>query len=208
LTWTTVDGEAFFLLFVTISVAGQRVDTIIVNKAYTSYFNYQLHEPLYVVYKLYRGGGDCSRKSLRFKTDNLPYSAKASDYKGSGYDQGHLANAEDFANDCEKEELTFRFYNCVPQTSHLNRGIWKQFETIIRKDSQRDSLLVICGSIFGGATIGAQQIAVPDKCWKVVISLTSKEVTYCVLFDNDNAEHFKHLTLSALKKLLPYQLKY
>lgn len=35
------------------------------------------------------------------------------DYLNSGYDAGHLANAEDFAFDRYKEEKTFRYYNCL-----------------------------------------------------------------------------------------------
>ena len=34
---------------------------------YTSYFSYSLKAPLYVSYDLYNGGGDYSRKNLRFK---------------------------------------------------------------------------------------------------------------------------------------------
>ena len=33
----------------------------------------------------------------------------------------------------------------MPQTIKLTRGIWKVYETEIRKISQRDSLLIICG---------------------------------------------------------------
>jgi endonuclease G len=91
---------------------------------------------MYVKYKLYRGGGDCDRKQFHFTNENVHDVAKQSDYVHSGYDQGHLCNAEDFANDCRKEELTFRFYNCIPQTPNLNRGIWKGYEQKIRKLSQ------------------------------------------------------------------------
>ena len=79
------------LILYTHYVKAQIVDTIIVTNAYTSYYSYSLHEPLYVVYKLYKGGGDCDRKAFHFKTNGLHYSAKPSDYKGSGFDQGHLA---------------------------------------------------------------------------------------------------------------------
>ena len=201
-SWCCFLASFLFLL----SVSGQKIDTVIVTNAYTSYYNYQLHEPVYVAFRLYQAGGDCDRKAFHFKTGDLPYSAKASDYKASGYDQGHLADAKDFAFDCEKEEVTFRFFNCVPQTPKLNRGIWKQFETVIRKDSQTDSLLVVCGSIFGSTTIGPQNIAVPSHCWKIVYSLTSKQVTYCLLFPNDNSDSFEHIELADLKKRLPYKL--
>jgi endonuclease G len=132
------------LQIVTVSQA-QTVDTVIHKDNYTSYYSYSLHNPLFVVYKLFKGGGSCSRINDRFITDNLPLSATAKDYAASGYDEGHLADSKDFAYDCKLQEETFRFYNCVPQTPALNRGIWKHFETLIRKESQTDSLLIIAG---------------------------------------------------------------
>jgi endonuclease G len=195
-------------LFIGLNAKGQEIDTVIRNDIYTSYFSYQLHEPLYVVYKLYQGGGDCSRKAFHFKTGNLEYSARPKDYKSSGYDEGHLADAKDFAYDCEKEEETFRFYNCVPQTKKLNRGIWKHFETEIRKESQDDSLLIICGSIFSSKAIGEDNIAVPDYCWKIVFSLTTKEIIRCLIFPNDDSDLYDNISIEELKKKLSYQLIY
>jgi len=160
------------------------------------------------VYKLYQGGGDCDRKAFHFKTNGLPYSAKPIDYKGSGFDEGHLADAKDFAYDCEKEEVTFRFFNCVPQTPRLNRGIWKHFETEIRKESQTDSLLIVCGSIFGNKTMGPDAIAIPDWCWKIAISLTTKQVVNCFICPNDSSDSFEQLKLSDLKKRLGYTITY
>lgn len=117
-------------------VHAQKIDTVISTKIYTSYFSYQLHEPLYVVYSLSHGGGNCDRSADHFITGNLPHSATAKDYARNGYDEGHLANSKDFAYDCPSQELTFRFYNCVPQTPKLNRGIWKELETLVRNESQ------------------------------------------------------------------------
>ena len=188
--------------------AGQSVDTVIKTPILTSYFSNQLHEPLYVVYKLYKGGGKCSRSGLTFKTDGLPFSATASDYSKGGYDEGHLANAEDFAFDCNLEPLTFRFYNCLPQTARLNRGIWKVSETHIREESQTDSLLIICGGIFGKKTIGKGKIAVPDQCWKIVISLHSLKVTHCLLFPNDTSDTYRELDIEELRKLIPFPVIY
>jgi endonuclease G len=196
------------LSVLSVNAQGQQADTVIQNDIYTSYFNYQLHEPLYVVYKLYRAGGDCDRSAFHFTTGGLSYAALPADYKGNGFDEGHLADAKDFATDCKEEEETFRFYNCVPQTPRLNRGIWKHFETEIRKESQADSLLVICGSIFGDKTMGADNIAIPDYCWKIVYSLTTRQLMYCLLFPNDESDTYTDIAIESLKKKLKYKLVY
>src|SRR5436853_110152 len=78
--------------------SGQQVDTVIKTGIYKSYFCYSLKEPLYVTYTLYKGGGGCDRdeQGFNFKKCGVQTASDA-DYSGSGYDKGHLANAEDFA---------------------------------------------------------------------------------------------------------------
>ncbi len=196
---------ALFTCFSNIAFC-QKVDTVIHKDNYTSYYSYSLHDPLYVNYKLFHGGGDCSRNGRKFKTDGLPFSATPSDYAGNGYDEGHLADSKDFAYDCNLQEETFRFYNCVPQTPALNRGIWKHFETLIRKESQTDSLMIIAGSIFGSRTIGDDHVAVPDKCWKIVYSLSTGKVIHSLIFPNDESHTYQEIEIADLKKLIPYTI--
>lgn len=75
-------------------------DTVIVKKAYTSYFSKNACVPVVVTYKLYKAGGACNRKNDRFINDISSLKmAVAKDYSHSGYDKGHMANAEDFAFD-------------------------------------------------------------------------------------------------------------
>jgi len=179
-------------------------DRVITNDVYTAYFNYSLHEPLYVSYTLYRGGGDCSRKHMHFKTESLYNSATIEDYKHSLFDEGHLCNAEDEAFDCGREELTFRYYNCLPQTPKLNRGVWKTWETQVRDESQRDSLLILCGGIFGDKKIG--EAAVPDYCWKLVYNLNTKRILHCLLFPNDDSNSVERTTIDDLKRKVGYPL--
>jgi endonuclease G len=185
-----------------------KADTVIKTPIYTSYFNYSLHEPLYVVYSLYKGGGNCSRAGDAFVTDNLPNSATSDDYYHSGYDEGHEANSKDFAFNCALQKMTFRFYNCVPQTPRLNRGVWKHLETLVRKESQTDSLLIICGNIFGDKKIGDNKIAVPDYCYKIVFSLSSHKMIHCRLFPNDNSDSYKDVDLSYIESRVNYKLVY
>lgn len=182
----------------------QSVDTVIQTAAYTSYFSFELHEPLYVVYKLYKGGGDCDRAGNVFTTGGLKASATEADYRGGEYDEGHLANSKDFAYDCALQKSTFHFYNCVPQTKKLNRGVWKVWETTIRKESQTDSLMIYCGSIFTSRKL--RNIAIPDQCWKIVYSLTAHKVTHCMIFNNDSSNTFKDITVADLLKLIRYKI--
>jgi len=192
-------------LFGGMSVFAQRVDTVIQKTVYTSYYSYALKSPLYVVYYLYKGGGDCSRQRLSFAKEYR--SATNKDYLKSGYDRGHLANAEDFAYDCDKEKCTFSYYNCIPQHPQLNRGSWKSWETTIRKESQKDRLKIYTGAIYGKQKIG-NGVAVPDYCWKLVYNTRTKLILHALLFKNDATEQVQRVTPSQLKQLLGYPIEF
>lgn len=175
---------------------------LIVDKGiYKANFSNTFREPRYISYTLYKGGGDCNRDKFSFKNDDDRLQcATDEDYKGSNYDKGHLANAEDFAFDCVKDELTFRYYNCLPQTANLNRGVWKEKETLIRKWSQTDKLYIICGGFFANAKIG--NIAVPSYCWKVVQSVSTKKVLFCGWFSNTSKATLDEISIPELEKRL------
>jgi len=161
-------------------------DMVISNQAYVSLFSKSAKNPVAVAYKLYKGGGPCKRDHFHFKAEKGIPSATAEDYSKSGYDEGHMANAEDFANNCTNDELTFRFYNCVPQTKELNRGIWRSLETSVREASQKDSLLVMCLNVYSDTTLHLKKtkVLVPTHCIKVVKSMSTGKYLWFEIFTN------------------------
>ncbi len=193
---------ALFMVFVASTYAQVRVDTIVTTPAYKSYFSYTLREPLYVTYTLYKGGGDCDRDGMRF--DECGVNTATDDDYDKAYDKGHLANAEDFAYDCDLDRATFCYYNCLPQVPRLNRGIWKTWETQIRKLSQKKRLFIVAGGIFGTKTYGPNRIGVPDYCYKIVYEADTRKVLYCLLFPNDTSKSYKEVTLAELKQKVGY----
>jgi endonuclease G len=197
----------FFVLFFIVGnqLFAQRIDTVVNKQVYRSYYNFKMKSPLYVVYYLYKGGGGCSRKKLRFVSEYK--TALNSDYVKSGYQRGHLVNAEDFAFDCEKERCTFSYYNCIPQHPKLNMGSWKSWETTIRNESQKDLLKIYTGGIFGNLRIG-NGVAVPDYCWKVVYNTRTKLILHALLFKNDASQSVQRITISQLKQLLNYHVDF
>lgn len=160
----------------TLFIKTAQIDTIIITPAYTSYYSFKYLNPIAVTYTLYHGGGDCSRAKYSFHNDLTIKTATNKDYSHSGYDKGHMANAEDFAYNCTLDELTFRYYNCIPQTPELNRGLWKQYETLVRKYSQTDSLFIICYNTYPNASTLIGRLHVPDTCYKYVYSLTTNKL--------------------------------
>jgi DNA/RNA endonuclease G (NUC1) len=171
----------FISLVITLSIIAQKIhkyDQVIDMTYYKSFYSKDIMAPSFVIYKLYKGGGDVSRSGMNFKAyDNLPHFS----YRLTGYDKGHLANAEDFAWSKESLRSTFYYINAIPQTSKLNRGIWKKFETEIRKLSQTDSLLIICG----GCDYNGIDVGVPQNCFKIVYNLRNHRCVYALMFKNN-----------------------
>jgi endonuclease G len=190
------------MLIALLSLNSATFAQLIINKGiYKVNFSNAFHQPRYVSYTLNKGGGDCNRNSFSFKNDNdQAETATDEDYAGSGYDKGHLANAEDFAFDCKKDELTFRYYNCLPQTANLNRGLWKSNETDVREWSQKEKVYVICGGYFANKKMGNTRV--PSHCWKVVQSVKTKKVLFCGWFTNSSNAKLDTLTVSDLEKKL------
>lgn len=197
----------FLLVICPVSLLAQRqADKVIQTSIYKSYFSYEVKNPLYVTYTLKKGGGDCNRSSFSFRKCGEE-TADDSDYAGTGYDKGHLANAEDFAYDCTLDKETFCYYNCFPQTVRLNRGIWKKWETRLREMSQVRAIFIIAGGIYGSKKLKpGSQVGVPDYCYKIVVDPRTHEILYCLLFPNDDSGKVQSLTLAELKAKLPYPL--
>lgn len=198
---------ALFYSILTLGTNAQQVDTIINTGIYKSYFSYLIKQPLYVTYALYKGGGNCDRRAEGFSFRQCDVeTASDDDYTNFGYDKGHLANAGDFAFDCSKEAITFCYYNCLPQTRRLNRGVWKSWEAKIRQLSQKTKLFVIAGGIFRRKTMGERRVGVPDFCYKIVLNSRSKKILFCLLFPNDDSRKVKSVSLETLKAKLNYPL--
>lgn len=203
-------NKRFFLLcilmYICIPLFGQyKPDTIITTEAYTAYVNKELGQPIYVTYKLYKGGGDCKRANNWINDTKLKL-VNENQYKGTVYDKGHLANAEDFAYNCHLDSLTFRDYNRIPQTRKLNRGVWKISEEEIRELSQKDSLIVYCGGYWDKNDKEVNGMKIPSKCWKVVYSLSQKKVIYCYIFLNTDTPIRYDSDLLNVESMIGYSL--
>ena len=58
-----------FLLVASLLYGNMMAQSIVKRDVFTVNFSNALHEPLWVSYKLYRGGGECSRTKFRFHND-------------------------------------------------------------------------------------------------------------------------------------------
>jgi len=104
-------------------------------------------------------------------------SASLEDYKGSGYDHGHLCPAADMKLNHTSMSETFYLSNMSPQVAGFNRGIWSTVEDQVRKWTiEIDGLDVATGPIFKDnlGTNGPDKVTVPGYYYKVLYSPKKK----------------------------------
>jgi endonuclease G, mitochondrial len=112
--------------------------------------------------------------------------AELSDYRGSGYDRGHMAPAADMSWDEKAMSESFYLSNMVPQVgAGMNRGIWMELEKKVRSwVLERGELYVYSGPIYAGSdteTIGNNHVAVPGFLFKIVLDPRQKEAIAVIM---------------------------
>ena len=106
-------------------------------------------------------------------------SASLSDYKGSGYDRGHLAPAGDMKSTYTAMSESFYMSNMSPQKPGFNRGIWKKLEGNVRNwASDNGEIYVVTGPILSGSypSIGSNQVSIPNYYYKVILDYKEPEI--------------------------------
>lgn len=121
-----------------------------------------------------------SGRSEDFYSDPLlPAAAQIqpNDYRGSGYDRGHVCPSGDRTADKELNAQTFLMSNMLPQTPDLNRQLWRKFEEYLRTQlkSGQNELYIVAGGEGTLERIADGKVNVPTSCWKVAVILPSGE---------------------------------
>lgn len=129
----------------------------------------QSKTPVFVVERLtaaqLHDASDEERTNKFFADARLPKAERATleDYRGSGYDRGHMAAA---ANQPTAQAMaqSFSLANMVPQSPENNRKLWAGIENDTRRYVRRakGAVYVFTGPVYG--TSGAQVIG-PGRVW-------------------------------------------
>ena len=158
-------------------------DGQIVNRVGYAFCYSEKHEqPLWVTYELTKQEvlTKVARRKDNFRKDPLVKTGSAflADYKGSGYDRGHLAPAADMAWSETAMSESFYLSNISPQDAGLNRGMWAQLEKHCRNWAvANDKVHIITGPLIrpNYATIGSNKVTVPQWYYKICVSVKNKK---------------------------------
>ena len=201
------------LLLLLLAVPLQAQDTVRVKHGnYESVFSVGNRYPILVEWWVTKAKLECTnptKRQDRFLPD--PFLRRESnldnDYRGSGFDRGHLSPAADARCNARHMEESFYFTNMAPQTAGLNRGQWKNLEEWTRYlATQNDSVFVRAGCV--GESRRIHRVAVPTHCWKIIVVKRTNETTAYV-FPNaiERSESFEmHMvSLDSINKLTGFR---
>ena len=125
-------------------------DKIITHTGYSLLYN-EIHEQAdWVAYQLTKEETvKLYERTNKFILDPKINTITASDidYKGSGYDRGHLAPASDMGWSSITMKESFYYSNMSPQNPSFNRGIWKKLEELVRTWAVENNNIYIVNGI-------------------------------------------------------------
>ena len=163
------------------------------SRASTKFNNYLIERPEYALsyncnlgianwasWQLDRSWLGKIERSNDFRPDlDLPEgcdSARPNDYRGSGYDRGHLVPSGDRTNRLEDNSATFIMTNIIPQAPANNREVWRELEEYCRDlVFQGKELYIVAGGSELVEKIAKDKVAVQKYNWKVVLVKTRSQ---------------------------------
>lgn len=158
-------------------------DQLLCRSGFAVGYRYDTKTPGWVAYRLTAASVSFRHeRSNNFDIDlELPMEARATleDYRGSGYDRGHLAPAAsiDFSEIALEE--SFLLSAIVPQDPQFNRGGWQELEAYVRALAiSRKDIWVVAGPVFQAKylKIGVSGVGVPNAFFKVIFDPVNQQM--------------------------------
>lgn len=128
--------------------------------------------------------------------------AELADYKGSGYDRGHMAPSADMP-DAQAQQQSFSLANMVPQDPDSNQNLWERIEEAVRGHAKAGGdLYVVSGPLFVGDAVKRLKgrVYVPTHTFKAVYDPQAMTAG-AYLVPNAPGEAWQAVSLDRLRRL-------
>ena len=173
-----------------------------------SYYSLSYNEPFeqaeWVAYLLNKSQLTSDQRKRPFFIEDPKVKSKSADwrnYKGSGYDRGHLCPAGDRRFSEQAYNETFYTSNISPQDRQFNAGIWNRLEQQVRVWAKRhDELFIVTGGVLeeGLDEIGEEDVDVPRYYYKIIARGTQSnpEILAFLFLGKESTKSLRQFTVS------------
>lgn len=155
---------------------------VVNHEFYTLSYSEPHEQAEWVAYELKKSHLTNDDRKRPYFIEDPEVSTKSADwrnYRGSGYDRGHLCPAGDRRFSEQAYNETFYTSNISPQDREFNAGVWNRLEQQVRYWCKKyGDLVVITGGVLedGLEEIGEEDVDVPRAFYKIVLRKEGEEV--------------------------------
>ncbi|MEO1010249.1 MAG: DNA/RNA non-specific endonuclease [Bacteroidota bacterium] len=173
-TYSKNSSEELATAILDFYIPSSTTGAVVTHQHYMLSYNEPFEQAEWVAYLL-------KKEHLTYDDRKRPYfiedpkvrtkSADWRNYKGSGYDRGHLCPAGDRRFSEQAYNETFYTSNISPQDREFNAGVWNRLELQVRLWAKRyGELYVVAGGVLeeGLPEIGGEDVDVPRYFYKIV----------------------------------------
>ncbi|MEM1337847.1 MAG: DNA/RNA non-specific endonuclease [Bacteroidota bacterium] len=156
-------------------------DAVVIHDFFMLSYSEPHEQAEWVAYRLEKAHLTYDDRERPYFVEDPKVKSKSADwrnFKGSGYDRGHLCPAGDRRFSEYAFNETFYTSNITPQKNAFNAGIWNRLEVQVRRWCRRyGTLYIITGGVLGDdlPKIGMEDVAVPKAFYKIVLRKSGNE---------------------------------
>ena len=155
---------------------------IVIHDHFILSYNEPFEQAEWVAYMLKKSHLTYDDRERPYFIEDPKVKTKSADwrnYKGSGFDRGHLCPAGDRRFSEYAYNETFYTSNISPQNREFNAGIWNRLEIQVRRWAKRyGDLYVVTGGVLdnGLEEIGEEDVDVPKYFYKIIAKGNQKNL--------------------------------
>ncbi len=181
-TYTNPDSDKNLTAFEEDLLPKSTTGSVVEHDYYILSYNEPYEQAEWLAYQLKKEHLTYDDRKRPYFIEDPKVKSKSADwrnYKGSGYDRGHLCPAGDRRFSEYAYNETFYTSNISPQNRQFNAGIWNRLEMQIRQWCKRyGDLYVITGGVLknGLEEIGAEDVDIPEEFYKIVFRKDGSDI--------------------------------
>jgi len=173
---------------------------ILENGSYVVGYSDSMQNPLWVAYRVFDVPNlESGKRPSYFRIDHRT-EAKVShnDYRGSGYDRGHMAPNHAIAtrHGADGQWETFLMSNIIPQTPHVNRYIWRDLEWRVSRRYGRyfGEVWVVTGPVFTEPIKRLSSgVPIPSGYYKIIADETGDQLRVMAFLVNSRCPPYTRI---------------